>query len=845
MNELPGGGPPDPRVAAGPAEFVERLRELRLWAGEPPLRRLRQLAGTTVDANGVPIDALPTSTTSYLLRGERLPRMEFVHAFVTACLRARGQDQASVTAQVDRWHEAWLRVRGSRPPAPPPADPLPAGQPGSPVPRQLPLDVVGFTGRIDELALLQKVLCDAHPTGPPAPVAAIDGVGGVGKSALAIHAAHRLAGCFPDGQLYADLHGATAGTAPVEPLELLGRFLRALGVTGSEIPDQLDEAAAAFRTRVADRRLLLVLDNATDERQVRPLLPAAQRCRALVTSRQALFGLAGASQLHLDVLPEPDAICLLGRMVGEQRVAAEPGATAELALRCGHLPLALRIAGARLAARPAWPIAALADRLADERRRLAELRGAEAGVQASFDVSHQQLRDSDDATDQAAAAGFGLLGIWGGPDLALPVAARLLDRPDQEADRLLERLVDARLLETRMPGRYHLHDLLRLYARQQAALTYPEHERIAALARVLRFYVTTAWHTARLLHPGDRRHSRADGRWTTGGLEFADPTEALAWLDAERANLLAAATQAAAADELAPAATQLAPALAAFFNVRRYCRDWDRVNELAVEVARRTEDPAAEAQAYQGLAASHGVRGSYEVELAYHRRSLALWQRLDDRLGQVANLAGLGMTYAQLGRHHEAIEHLQSALSIRRQLDDPHGEATNLYSIGLPLMQLGRLDEAVGCLRRSLAMFRELGNQHGEASVWNGLATVYCKQERYEEALSCVQRSLELDLALGNEAGTAAGLDTTGTILYQQGRHSEALDHFQQSLAIWRSLHSRHEEAKTLRNAGLALQALGRTEQALDRWAEALTICEELRTPADDLHTLLAGAQPS
>ena len=352
-----------------------------------------------------------------------------------------------------------------------PALDAPAAAPPGPapvevvVPRQLPADVATFTGREGELARLIGAL---EAEDRPAPVVcALQGAGGIGKSALAVHAAHRLAGRFPDGQLYVDLHGATDGLSPLAPLEVLGRFLRGLGMEPAAVPTDVEEASAAFRSRVAGRRLLVVLDNARDAAQVRPLLPATPGCAVLVTSRRLLASLDGASHLHLDILPAVDAVELLGRLAGRERVAGEPGPAAEVARWCGWLPLALRISGARLAARPGWPVRALAERLADEQRRLDELDLPDVGVRASFAVSHHELVASTDPLDRAAAGAFGLLGVLDGADVGVPVVARLLDQPADESERVLERLVDAQLLETPSPGRYRLHDLLRLYAREQ------------------------------------------------------------------------------------------------------------------------------------------------------------------------------------------------------------------------------------------------------------------------------------------------------------------------------------------------------------------------------------------
>lgn len=830
MSERHPTPPPDPAGAAGPAEFAQRLRTLRLWAGEPSLRRLRQLGGTTVDERGNEIDALPVSTLSHVLRENRLPRMEFVRAFVTACLRARGRDPATIAAELERWHEAWLGLHGDPPPTPAVAAPA-----AGPVPRQLPSDVVGFAGRVDEIASLTKALAESGRT-EPAAIAVISGPGGVGKSALAIRVAHQLVGEAPDGQLYVDLHGATAGLTPLAPLEVLHRFLRALGVTGGDLPDQVDEAAGRFRTVVADRRLLLVLDNAADSGQVRPLLPGTPRGRVLVTSRQPLLGLEGAYHLRLDLLPEPDAVGMLARTIGADRVSAEPQAAEEVVRRCGHLPLALRVVAARLVARPAWPVAIMAQRLADQQRRLDELQTGEAGVRASFDVSYHQLRGSDDPADHAAARAFGLIGVWDGPDLPLPAAARLLDLPEPEAEPLLERLVDAQLLETRSPGRYRMHDLLRLYARELAIRVYPEPERTARLASVLRFYVGAAWQTLALLRPGAREP--ADPRWTGAGPAFANRADAVSWLEAERANLLSAALQAAASEELAAAAVQLALALPGFLEAYHYWPDSDLINETALAVTRRNQDLAGEAYVHLALAGGYFHRGLNQETATHAKAALVMLRQLGDLDGQASSLINLGIAYQRLRRDEDAHECLQEALSICRSRGDGRGEARTLINLGTVLKSLGRLEEALDRCRESLAITRELGDRDLEALNLNNLGMGLGQLGRHDEALRYLELGLETYQELGNRAGVAMCLDSLGVLHHKQGRYEQALDCFRRSLRVCRELGLRREEVEVLRNLGMTLQALGRTEEARARWTEALAICEELQLPTDDLRAM-------
>jgi DNA-binding SARP family transcriptional activator len=397
--------------------------------------------------------------------------------------------------------------------------------PSPPAPRQLPADIATFTGRDAECAQLELAL--GGDRGGAMRVAAVHGAAGIGKSAVAVHVAHALADRFEDGQLYVNLQGAGPGAGSLEPLEVLGRFLRALGVGGGNLPATLDEAAACFRSQVAGRRVLVVLDNARDAEQVEPLLPGSPTCAVLVTSRRMIASPRGAGDLRLGMLAPAEAVALLGRLAGERRLASEREAAAEVARWCGYLPLALRIAAARLASRPRWPVRALADRLANQQRRLDELELPDVGVRASFEVSHRELRDSADRLDREAAAAFGLLGVPDGPDLGVVAAACLLDRPAAGTEPVLERLVDAQLLEAQQPGRYRLHDLLRLYARERTAASLPRDEVAAALDRSLRMYTATAWRTLALLRPGDPRLARSKPRWSEGGLPFANAGAAL------------------------------------------------------------------------------------------------------------------------------------------------------------------------------------------------------------------------------------------------------------------------------------------------------------------------------
>jgi DNA-binding SARP family transcriptional activator len=681
--------------------------------------------------------------------------------------------------------------------APPPAPVVGASAGGVVAPRQLPADVAGFTGRGQELARLERLL--AANQGRAVVICAINGTGGIGKSALAIHAAHQLAPRFPDGQLYVNLQGATPGLAPLAPIQALGRLLRTLGLEPAAIPTEIHEASGLFRSLAAERRLLMVLDNALDAAQVRWLLPASPTCGVLVTSRRVLATLDGACHLHLDVLPLVEAVELLGRLVGVERVAAEPNAAERLVKLCGLLPLAVRIAGARLAARPAWPLAALVERLADARRRLDELDAGELAVRACFQVSHQLLAASPDAVDRQAARAFGLLGLLDTPDLGVAVAARLLDQPEDVAERALERLVDAQLLQTPAPGRYRFHDLLRLFARERAAAGEDEPARQAALARALGWYLARAERADALLLPTGLR---GDGPGDGPGLVLADRQAALGWLEAERANLVAAAGQAAAhpAASIAQVAWQLSDALWQFFDLRSHWAAWQTVCQAAIQAAQRAGDLPAMARALNHLGVVHGQ------------------QRHDQ----------------------DAISCLERSLAICRQVGDRSTQAMALNNLGQVCREQHRYQAALGYYQQSLALHRAVGDRHGEGKVLNNLGEVYREQHRYQAALGYYQQDLVICGELGDARGEAITLINLGHLHRAQGCDQEAAGCYEQALAICRRVGDRLEQASALRGLGHAVAATQGPQAARAHWTAALGILEDLGAPqADEVRRLL------
>jgi tetratricopeptide (TPR) repeat protein len=715
---------------------------------------------------------------------------------------------------------------------------LEAARPSNPIPRELPRPVADFTGRAEELAAVCGYLASAGKAAGAA-ICVVDGMSGVGKSALAIQAASMHAGSFPGGQLYVNLRGATPGLPPLDPLEALGHMLRALGCDPAAVPGRAEEAAARFRSLAAGRRLLILLDNAASARQVRPLLPAETGSAVLITSQRPLGTLEGAHAFHLDVLPERHALKLLAQMAGPERMAAEPQAAAAVTRWCGGLPLAIRIAGARLAARPAWPVAALAELLADASRRLETLESIATGdmaVRRSFDFSLLALQESPDAADRAAAAAFSLLSLADGPDISTEAASALLYQPEPHTAILLERLVDAHLLQASRPGRYQFHDLLRLCGRQFAAGLHPEQDRLDAITRLTVFYTATAWRSLQLLRPGDYRLATADPRWTRDGQALCDDAQALAWTELERGNLLAAVGQAASAAPALPAelAGQLARALSACLDRSGHWHDLRRASEIALELARRGSDSAGQAYAHGDLGFACRRLGRYREAATHLEAALSLFRELDDLPGQAYSLGSLGNVHSATGHYPEAIDFQKQSLCLQQDLRDPLGQATCLVNLGDAYRSIGHHDAAIPVLQESLSIWARHGDRRGRATSLGILGTVYRELGRPDQAISCHQESLDISRELGDPRTEAISLDDLGCAHARLGHTQQALSLLRESLALFRQISYDIGVVGTLRDLGDTLLASGDPAQARAAWQEALNISQTLQTASND-----------
>lgn len=694
-------------------------------------------------------------------------------------------------------------------------------------PRELPGRAANFTGRDRERDALRAALTRDGERRAAA-VVAVTGSGGIGKSALAIEVAHLLADQFPDGQLYLDLQGWSPRLAPLSPLDGLQHFLRSLGMGEADLPTTVDSASARYRSLLAGKTMLIVLDNAHDAEQVRPALPGGATCAVLITSRRTLGDLEGASLVRLATLSPADSLALLRQLAGARRIDDEPQAAAMLAHHCGYLPLALRIAASRLRDRPTWSVEALAARLADVRQRLEHLQIGDLEVRASLEVSYRRLLDRELGGAEIGRA-FLLLGLPDGPDIDVEAASALLGVPPRAAEAALERLVDEHLLATAR-GRYRLHDLLRALAHELAARDLPGQERDAARRRLLRFYLDSARAADRmLLRPSES--FQVDGP-AGEAVRFADRRAALAWFERERPNLVAAVEQAAHGETIpAEVVTGLAHALSSFLRLHSHLQDAQRCSRLAFGIARVAGGHRDQAEALNdlGLVALQQYRLDEATSLL--QQSLALHRLAGDRSGERRALNNLGTVHERRRRYPEAVECYEQSIAIARELGDRLAEGRTLANLGVVRGHQRRYDEALDCHRQSLAICQEFGDRQGESTALNGIGRVHSDQGRYAEAIDHYLRDLAICEELGDRHAAGMALHDLGDAERGRGRPRAAVAHHERSLQLHREIGNLRGEAQTLGCLADDLDDLGLKEQAARCRQESAALNARLGEP--------------
>jgi DNA-binding SARP family transcriptional activator/tetratricopeptide (TPR) repeat protein len=663
------------------------------------------------------------------------------------------------------------------------------------MPRQLPAAAAHFTGRAQELRMLYGSLQRLGRADGTVVISAIGGTPGVGKTALAVHWAHQVAERFPDGQLYVNLRGFGPSGPPMTAREAVCGFLESLGVPRDRIPAGADAQAGLYRSMLAGRRMLVVLDNAADEAQVRPLLPGSAGCLAVVTSRRPLPGLAaaeGALRISLDLMSEAEAGQLLAARLGARRVAAEPSAVSELAALCARLPLALAVAAVRAASSPGLALTSLTEQLRDMRGRLDVLDAEDAAssVRAVFSWSYQNL-------SAPAARMFRLLGTHPGPDISLPAAASLAGVPRTRARRILAELTGTHLLIQDARGRFAFHDLLRAYAMEAAQGEEDQAEQLAATQRMLDHYLHTAWSAAMLLCPGrDPAFTLAAARPGTEPETISDGGQALAWCEAEHQVLLAVITQAAAAGFDAHA-WQLPWALADYFSRRGHWRDQATTQRTALAAARRLGDLAGQARAHQGLGCAQSMSSAGRDGHAHLAQALSLYRELGDQLGQSSIHLGFAMAFDFQRRPDKALGHARQVLTLARATGNAVEEANALSTIGWLYAQLGDYPRALAHCRPGLDACRDLGDRNGEAATWDSLGYVHHHLGEYSQAATCYKQALQMSRDLGSRLNQALILGHLGDTREAAGDTQGARESWLQALAILDDLH--HPDAMRLR----------------------------------------------
>ncbi|MEU2422230.1 BTAD domain-containing putative transcriptional regulator [Streptomyces sp. NPDC007851] len=738
----------------------------------------------------------------------------------------RGAEALDCFAAVRRWlaeelgtapgpalhttHQAILQGHRPPPPAPRPTPPPPApprrstppppaprprpspsrpavGRWGGEVPAQLPLGVRGFTGRDEEMARLVAILDEARGESPAVVISAVSGMAGVGKTALAVHWARRVEGEFPDGQLYVNLRGFDPRGSTVTPTEAVRGFLDAFGVRPEHIPPGLDAQVALYQGLLAGRRVLVVLDNAWDERQVRPLLPAAPGCMALVTSRNRLAQLAvsdGAHLLSVDVLGPAAATGVLAERIGADRLAAEPGAAREIVAHCAGLPLALAVAAARAAGAPHRPLGTLARELREERNRLDALDAGEVAAQVRAVLSWSYR-----ALSPGAARLFRLLGLHPGPDAGLPAVAALAGIPPRDTRELLSELTRGHLLSEHSAGRYTFHDLLRVYAGELVAECDDERVRREALHRMLDHYLHTARAADVLVTPQPNPIDLPAARPGAGAEDPADYDRALAWFAAECTVLLETVRQ--APEGFEAHVWRLTTVVTTYLDRNGH---WQALEELG-------------------------------------RRAMAAARLEHDRTGQAGAHRTLGLALDRLRQPEAAHEHYAQALESYAALGDEAGQARTCQHLARLSGTRGDRRQALEHARRSLRHYRAAGDRAGQSAALNHMGWQLAHLGEHQQALTHCEQALALALASEDFNGLAHTWDSLGYIHRRLGHDREAVDCYRQAAELFHATGERNHEARCLTRLGDCYDSTHQPVRARDTWTRALLITDELGLP--------------
>jgi tetratricopeptide (TPR) repeat protein len=708
----------------------------------------------------------------------------------------------------------------------------------------LPMDVPDFVGRGPELA----GLIEAAGTST---VVAVEGMAGVGKTTLAVHAAHLLTPHYPDGQLYLDLRAhAGCPAAAVEPAAALDTLLRLLDVPGP-VPEGLPARAALWRSALTGRRVLVLLDDVPDQAWLGPLLPEIAGCLLLVTTRCRLTGPPRPRTVCLDVMPARDAAALLASAVGDDRPRADPIAAAETVALCGNLPVAIRIAGARLRHRPAWTMGQLARLLRDEHRRLVELQAEDRSVPAAFAMSYRQLRPQLQRL-------FRLLGLVPGPEVDADAAAALAGLEPPAAAVLLGELRDRHLIGQPVPGRYAFHELMRQHARAAALAEEPESALVAAVTRLLDYYLERSSAAAKVLAPHQYRFRDLAGPATSGkpaGTRLpapASPNRALDWMETELDTLLAAVGLA-ARHGWPGHAWRLACCLAHLCYVRGHADAWLSALETGLAAARESADTDGEACVLTALGVAYEHTANNEQAADCQRRCVVLFQELGDRAGEATAIRRLGNAHLRLGHIGQALGLYQRAHAFFRDLGDRHGMASSLNNIGVAHQAFGRLPEALEYYQSALAVYQEEdGDLHDQGLLMSNIGSIQTRLERYDEALASHRQARVIARELGDRWREGTALSSIGTVYRHLGQYEAAVAYHTEALLLLREVahpgaqsEVANDLAETHRAAGDRAMAFHHHDEAVKLARRAGERRQEARALDGQAHLYRSGGEPA